>query len=286
MNYNLIIQAESIATQPLKQLAKLSGAHKIQAISQQAFRLVGANPDSQPAVAALCGAAQLDYGFIPATRRLSDFGLVVMDMDSTLITIECIDEIADMIGVKPQVAQITEAAMRGEIDFAESLTRRVALLVGLDESALQRVYDERLQLSPGAEKMLGTFKRHNIRTLLVSGGFAFFTERLQARLGLDYTASNTLEIAGGKLSGRVLGKIIDAQGKADHLNRIRIGLGLQREQVVAVGDGANDLKMMGEAGISIAYHAKPVVQAQASYALNFTGLDAVIPLLGIQENLI
>ncbi|BBP04550.1 phosphoserine phosphatase SerB [Sulfuriferula plumbiphila] len=284
MNYNLIIQAEFIATEFLKQLARLSGAHRIQAISQQAFRLLGANPDSQAAVAALCSAAALDYGFIPATRRLSDFGLVVMDMDSTLITIECIDEIADMIGVKPQVAQITEAAMRGEIDFSESLTRRVALLAGLDEAALQRVYDERLQLSPGAEKMLGTLQQHNIKTLLVSGGFTFFAERLQVRLGLDYTASNTLEAVGGKLSGRVLGQIVDAQGKADHLNRIRTGLGLKREQVVAVGDGANDLKMMAEAGVSIAYHAKPVVQAQASYALNFTGLDAVIPLLGIQEN--
>ena len=282
MNYNLIVQATHIATQSLKQLAKLTGAHEIQAISQQAFRLAGANPDSQAAVANFCNEVTLDYGFVPSTRRPSDFGLVVMDMDSTLITIECIDEIADMIGVKPQVAQITEAAMRGEIDFSESLTRRVALLAGLDQSALQRVYDERLQLSPGAEKMLGKLKQHNIKTLLVSGGFTFFTERLQARLGLDYTAANTLEVVAGKLSGRVLGQIIDAQGKADWLNRIRNELGLAYEQVVAIGDGANDLKMMSEAGISIAYHAKPVVQAQAGYAVNFNGLDAVIPILGIQ----
>lgn len=281
MNYNLIVQAESIATQSLKQLAKLSGAHEIQAISQQAFRLAGANPDSQPAVASFCDAAAVDYGFVPATRRLSDFGLVVMDMDSTLITIECIDEIADMIGVKPQVAQITEAAMRGELDFAESLTRRVALLAGLDESALQRVYDERLRLSPGAEKMLGTLQRHNIKTLLVSGGFTFFTERLKTRLGLDYAASNTLEVVNGELSGRVLGQVVDAQGKADHLDRIRTELGLTHAQVVAMGDGANDLKMLGAAGVSIAYHAKPVMRAQASYALNFSGLDAAIPLLGI-----
>ena len=282
MNYNLIIQATHIATQPLKQLAKLTGAHEIQAISQQAFRLAGANPDSQVAVADFCKEAALDYGFVPSTRRPSDFGVVVMDMDSTLITIECIDEIADMIGVKPQVAQITEAAMRGEIDFSESLTRRVALLAGLDQAALQRVYDERLQLSPGAEKMLGKLKQHNIKTLLVSGGFTFFTERLQARLGLDFTAANTLEVVAGKLSGRVLGQIIDAQGKADWLNRIRNELGLAYEQVVAIGDGANDLKMMSEAEISIAYHAKPVVQAQASYAVNFNGLDAVIPIIGIQ----
>lgn len=282
MNYNLIIQAKSISTQSLKQLAKLSGAHEIQAVSQQAFRLVGANPDSHAAVTDFCHAAALDFGFVPSTRQPGNFGLVVMDMDSTLISIECIDEIADMIGVKPQVAQITEAAMRGEIDFSESLTRRVALLAGLEESALQRVYDERLQLSPGAEKMLGALKQHNIKTLLVSGGFTFFTERLQTRLRLDYTASNTLEIVAGKLSGRVLGKIVDAQAKADHLNRIRAELGLRTEQVIAMGDGANDLKMMAEAGVSIAYHAKPVVQTQASYALNFSGLDALLPLLGTQ----
>ena len=280
MNYNLIVQAKSISTQSLKQLAKLSGAHEIQAISQQVFRLTGANPDKQNAVAEFSKESALDYGFIPATRRLKDFGLVVMDMDSTLITIECIDEIADMIGVKAQVAQITEAAMRGEIDFSESLSRRVALLAGLDESALQRVYDERLHLSSGADKMLDTLKQHGIKTLLVSGGFTFFTERLQRRLGLDYTASNTLEVVAGKLSGHVLGKIVDAQAKADHLNRIRTELGLTPAQVVAMGDGANDLKMMDAAGLSIAYRAKPVVQAQASYALNFSGLDAVIPLLG------
>lgn len=280
MNMNLIIQAPCVATQSLKRLAKLSGACEIQAICQQAFRLVGTNPDSQAEVAAFCEQAGLDCGFVPATRKLTDFGLVVMDMDSTLITIECIDEIADMIGVKPQVSQITEAAMRGEIDFAESLTRRVALLAGLEESALERVYDERLRLSPGAEKMLAVLRQHNIKTLLVSGGFTFFTERLKPRLGLDYAAANTLEVVDGHLTGRVLGNILDAQGKADQLNRVRAELGLEKQQVVAIGDGANDLKMMHAAGVSVAYHAKPVVRAQASYALNFNGLDAVIALLG------
>ena len=279
MNYNLIVQSKSVATQSLKQLAKLSGAGEIQAITQQTFRLTGANPARQAEVELLCEQTGLDYAFVPDARKMSDFGLVVMDMDSTLITIECIDEIADMIGVKPQVAHITEAAMRGEIDFAESLTRRVALLKGLDESALQRVYDERLQLSPGAEKMLAALQSHGIKTLLVSGGFTFFTERLKLRLGLDAAIANTLEIVNGKLTGRVLGAILDAEGKATQLRRLRDQLGLAAHQVVAMGDGANDLKMMAAAGVSIAYHAKPVVRAQATHALNFVGLDGVIALL-------
>ncbi|HAN56260.1 MAG TPA: phosphoserine phosphatase SerB [Betaproteobacteria bacterium] len=279
MNYNLIIQSKSVATQSLKQLAKLSGASEIQAITQQAFRLPGANPATQAEVELLCEQSGLDYAFVPDARKMSDFGLVVMDMDSTLITIECIDEIADMIGVKPEVAHITEAAMRGEIDFAESLTRRVALLKGLDESALQRVYDERLQLSPGAEKMLAALQSHGIKTLLVSGGFTFFTERLKLRLGLDAAIANTLEIVDGKLTGRVLGAILDAEGKATQLRRLRDQLGLAAHQVVAMGDGANDLKMMAAAGVSIAYHAKPVVRAQATHALNFVGLDGAIALL-------
>jgi phosphoserine phosphatase len=231
-------------------------------------------------VASYCWEQQLDYGYIRPSQKLADFGLVVMDMDSTLITIECIDEIADMYHLKPQVSAITEAAMRGEIDFAESLRRRVALLEGLEESALQRVYDERLQLSPGAEIMLAKLKQHDIKTLLVSGGFVFFTERLKARLGLDFAHANTLEIVNGKLTGQVLGEILDAKGKADMLVRTRDALALNGKQVIAMGDGANDLKMMSQASVSIAYHAKPVVRSQASYALNFVGLDGLLTLFG------
>lgn len=277
---NLIVQGPDIPTRSLKQLAKLTGAAAIEAVSCAAFRLTEANDSHRGEVAAFCEANRLDHGWVPAERRIGDFGLLVMDMDSTLITIECIDEIADMQGLKPQVSAITEAAMRGEIDFAESLRRRVSLLAGLEQSALQRVYDERLQLSPGAETLLAAARAAGIRTLLVSGGFTFFTERLKPRLGLDYTAANTLEVAGGRLTGRVLGDIVDAQGKADWLNRIRDQLGLKKKQVIAMGDGANDLKMMAESGISIAYRAKPVVRAQASYALNRVGLEGVIPLLG------
>lgn len=277
---NLIVQGPDVPTPDLKQLAKLTGATAIEAVTPTAFRLIGADPGQRAAVAAYCEENGHDHGWVPAGRRISDFGLLVMDMDSTLITIECIDEIADMHGLKPQVSAITEAAMRGEIDFAESLRRRVALLGGLDQSALQRVYDERLQLSPGAETLLATVHAAGIKTLLVSGGFTFFTECLKPRLGLDYTAANTLEVADGKLTGRVLGNIVDAQGKADWLQRVRDELGLTKAQVVAIGDGANDLKMMAEAGVSIAYRAKPVVRAQASHALNHVGLEGVVPLLG------
>jgi phosphoserine phosphatase len=276
---NLIIQSiHDIPAAHLDRIAGLSTATRIEQIAPHAHRLCEARPHD--AIASYCWENQLDYGFVRPNQQLADFGLVVMDMDSTLINIECIDEIADMQGLKPQVAAITEAAMRGEIDFAESLRRRVALLEGLDEGALQHVYDERLQLNPGAETMLAKLKEHGIRTLLVSGGFIFFTERLKQRVGLDYAHANTLEIIDGKLTGKVLGHILDAEGKAEWLLRTRKELELKPEQVIAIGDGANDLKMMKQAGVSIAYHAKPVVRTQATYAFNFVGLDGLINLFG------
>ncbi len=276
---NLIIQStRDITTAHLNRLAGLTTATRIEQIATHAWRMHDAKPHD--AVAILCQEHQLDYGFVRPNQRLSDFGLVVMDMDSTLIAIECIDEIADLVHLKPQVSAITEAAMRGEIDFAESLHRRVALLAGLEESALQRVYDERLRLNPGAEIMLAKLKGHGIKTLLVSGGFAFFSERLKQRLGLAYAHANTLEIVNGKLTGKVLGHILDAQGKADSLVRVRDELGLQPQQVIALGDGANDLKMLAQAGVSIAYHAKPIVRSQAMYAFNFVGLDGLLNLFG------
>ncbi len=280
---NLIIQStRDIAAAHLNRLAGLTTATRTEQIATHAFRLHNAKPHD--AVAVLCQEQQLDYGFVRPNQRLSDFGLVVMDMDSTLIAIECIDEIADLYHLKPQVSAITEAAMRGEMDFAESLRRRVALLAGLEESALQRVYDERLRLNPGAENLLAKLKELDIKTLLVSGGFTFFSERLKQRLGLTYAHANTLEIAPGKLTGKltgqVLGPILDAQGKADSLMRVRDELGLQPQQVIALGDGANDLKMLAQAGVSIAYHAKPIVRSQAMYAFNFVGLDGLLNLFG------
>lgn len=274
---NLIIQAfHDISALQAQHLAALSGASRIEQVHAHVYRLTEAQP--HPGLADYCLENRIDYGFVEPHRKLGDFGLLVMDMDSTLISIECIDEIADMQGLKPEVAAITESAMRGEIDFAESLRRRVALLEGLEEDALQRVYDERLQLNPGAEALLAAVKKHGLKTLLVSGGFVFFTGRLKQRLGLDHTRANTLEVVNGRLTGKVVGDIVDAQAKAEALVRLSAELELRPEQVIAMGDGANDLKMMAHAGLSVAYHAKPVVRAQASYALNFVGLDGLANL--------
>ena len=201
-----------------------------------------------------------------------------MDMDSTLITIECIDELGDLAGKKAEIAAVTAQAMRGEIAYPESLRRRVAAIAGLEESALARVYEERLKLTPGADALVAACKKHGIQLLLVSGGFTFFTERLKERLGLDHTISNVLEVKSGKLTGTLLGEIVDAEAKAAKFRAVVKELNASREQTVAIGDGANDLKMMNEAGVSVAFRAKPVVRAQATCALNWSGLDAVVNL--------
>jgi phosphoserine phosphatase len=281
MSFDLIIQGEDIASADLRTLHALGAANGIERIghvAHQAFRLLLADINTRVTVKNHCDAARLDFAFVPAGQTLADVGLLAMDMDSTLINIECIDEIADFVGKKAEVAAVTASAMRGEIDWPESLRQRVALLAGLDESALLRVYEERLKLSPGAEILIAATKKAEVKTLLVSGGFTFFTERLKARLDLDAAFSNTLEIVEGKLTGRVLGALCDAAGKAAHVRKTAGELGLRREQVIAIGDGANDLQMMHEAGLSIAYRAKPVVQAEASIALNFVGLDGVLAL--------
>lgn len=226
----------------------------------------------------------IDINLVPNEFEPQSAKLLVTDMDSTLINIECVDEIADFINVKPQVAEITEAAMRGEIDFETSLRKRVSLLEGLEVSALERVYLERLQLNPGAEVMLKRLQQQDIKTALVSGGFTFFTERLKQRLNLDFTMANVLGEHNGRLTGEVVGDICGAQAKADFLLAHCEKLDISPAQVVAMGDGANDLLMMNEAGLSVAYHAKPRVQEQASTALNYCGLEGVLGLLQLQYN--
>lgn len=273
---NLVVLGQDIETRLLKTLAKHTGAAHIEQIHPGAFRIVDAC--TREGVAALCDEARVDYAFVPSGRRLDDFGLFVTDMDSTLIDIECIDEIAAEYGKKAQVAEITEAAMRGEMDFRESLTRRVDLLTGLDVSALETVFEERLNLNPGAHELMAGLKQAGIATMLVSGGFTFFTERLKADLGFDYAYANELEVSDGKLTGRVTGTIIDGDAKAAHLVRVRDDMALPPDRVMAAGDGANDLPMFRAAGFGVAFRGKPVLRAEADCCLNTSGLDAILDL--------
>jgi phosphoserine phosphatase len=277
---NLVLQGTGIAAADASQVAVLCGARSFEQVAKCAWRLLAPSrsPQGEAAVAAWCEKRSLDHAWVEGGRKLSAFGLLAMDMDSTLITIECIDEIGGMLGIKPAIAAITARAMRGEIDYAESLRQRVGLLQGLGIEALDRVYEEKLRFSPGAEALVKHAQRLGIRTLLVSGGFTFFTDRIQKRLGLDFTLSNVLDIEGGKLTGRVSGTIVDAAGKAEHLKSVAHALGLEMERTIAIGDGANDIPMLEAAGVSIAYRAKPVVRARATYALNHSGLDGVINL--------
>ena len=220
--------------------------------------------------------------------NLSDFKLIAFDMDSTLINIECVDEIADAVGRKAQVAAITEATMRGEIaDFKESLRQRVALLKGVTLTSMEQVYRERLQLNPGAAELVAACKQAGMKVLLVSGGFTFFADRVRERLGIDYALSNVLEINDGVLTGRMLdqpwGDICDGAQKRKTLLETCALLGIEPQQAIAMGDGANDLPMMGEAGLSVAYHAKPKVREQAMVAINSGGLDRLLSLFKQQE---
>jgi phosphoserine phosphatase len=226
-------------------------------------------------------------GFTPPLR-LSDFKLIAFDMDSTLINIECVDEIADAVGLKEEVAAITEATMRGEIaDFKESLRRRVALLRGVTIADMELVYTSRLQLNPGAERLVAACKAAGMKTLLVSGGFTFFADRVRERLGIDFTRSNVLEIESGpncgQLTGRMVdqpwGDICDGAEKRKMLLETCAQLGISPKQAIAMGDGANDLPMMAAAGVSVAYHAKPRVREQAMVAIDEGGLDRVLEVV-------
>ena len=237
-----------------------------------------------PTSASPCAPGLTARGINPPLS-LRDYRLIAFDMDSTLINIECVDEIADAVGRKAEVAAITEAAMRGEItDFKDSLRRRLALLAGVTERQLDRVYRERLRLNPGAAELILACKAAGLKTLLVSGGFTYFAERLRQRLGLDFVRSNRLEMADGCLTGRVLpqswGDICDGAAKRQTLLDVCSLIGCEPGQAIAVGDGANDLPMMAAAGLSVAYHAKPKVREQAQVSISAGGLDRLLELFG------
>ena len=281
---DLILQSLVASSATLKQIASLAEPEKLIDLSRDGLHCIRIGLPEQDTttkekIAALAKAEQVDLYWEKWPQRLSDFKLLAMDMDSTLITIECIDEIADMLGLKPQVSAITESAMRGDIVFSESLTRRVALLKGLPATTLQRVYDERVQLSLGAEQLLDAARAAGLKTLLVSGGFTFFTDRMRQKLQLDFSHANQLEIIDGTLTGRVLGRIVDAEEKKRTVERTCAQLGISTNKAIVMGDGANDLAMMSIAGLSVAFRAKPVVREQANVAFNFVGLDGLLNLL-------
>ncbi len=226
-------------------------------------------------------------GFAPPLK-LSDFKLIAFDMDSTLISIECVDEIADAVGRKAEVAAITEAAMRGEIaDYKESLRQRVALLKGVTVADMERVYGERLRINPGAAELIRACKAAGMKVLLVSGGFTFFAHRVRDTLGIDFVRANVLEVASGpncgELTGRMVnqpwGDICDGAEKRRTLLEVASLLGIEPHECIAMGDGANDLPMMGVAGLSVAYHAKPAVREQAMVSIETGGLDRLLEVL-------
>lgn len=275
----LIIHSKQLSEIQHKQIEASLNASPYQVANH--FQVKGTNWD-KTVIKKLSDDLQIDINPLPESFSPQDIKLVISDMDSTLIGIECVDEIADMMNLKPEVSAITEAAMRGELNFESSLTKRVALLEGLSESALQKVYDERLFLNPGADEWLKGLKEKAIPFALVSGGFTYFTDRLKQQLDIEFTRSNKLEIKNGELTGKIVGGIIGAEAKAHFLQELCEQLDIGLNQAIAIGDGANDLLMMNEAGLSIAYHAKPAVQEKADTSLNYSGLDRVLDFVNAE----
>jgi phosphoserine phosphatase len=279
---DLVIQSADLPTDAVDAFRVACLARRVRRRLNSARLLdVQDDVDTRKAAAALSAYWKCDAAFVDPAMKLADFRLLALDMDSTLINIESLDEIAAYAGRGEEVAAITEAAMRGEIaDYRESLRRRVAMLGGADEALLGRVYEERLRLNAGAEELLRACKAAGLKTLLVTGGFTFFTDRMKQRLGFDFTRSNELEVADGRLTGRVTGpgggEIIDAEGKAQAVRDACAQIGCPTDRSIVIGDGANDLKMLRLARLSVAYRAKPVVAQQAAQSLNFSPLDGVL----------
>ena len=279
---DLVVQGPQVSSEALDTFKVVCNPERITSAGRSA-RCVGVrdDPETRKAVAGLASYWKLDTAFVDPAAKLTDYRLLALDMDSTLINIESLDEVAAYAGKGEEVAAITEAAMSGEIaDYKDSLRRRVAMLAGTDVALLARVLDEKLALNAGALELVAACQRAGLKTLLVTGGSAFFTERLRERLGIDYTRSNEIEVVNGRLTGRVTGpqggEIIDADGKARALSDACGQIGCSTGRAIAIGDGANDLKMMKLAGLSVAYRAKPVVQQQATYALNYARLDGIL----------
>ncbi len=232
-------------------------------------------------VATHLGSVPIDVCVVPAAGRRK--ALLIADMDSTIIQQECIDEMADMLGLKPRIAAITERAMRGELPFEAALRERLGLLAGLEVSALQRVFDERVTLMPGAQTLIATMRSAGAFTALVSGGFSFFTSRVAAAVGFDVNQANELEIVEGRLTGSVVGPILGREAKLEALIHYRDARGLAADATLAVGDGANDLAMIGAAGLGVAYRAKPVVAAEADAGITHGDLTALLYLQGYRK---
>ena len=232
------------------------------------------------AVAAAVGTAPVDVNVVDADAAGRRKALLISDMDSTIIEQECIDEMADMVGIKPRIAAITERAMRGELDFEAALRERLGLLAGVTEGDLERVFEERITLMPGAKTLTATMRAHGARSVLVSGGFSYFTRRVAERAGFDIDHANTLEIRDGRLTGNVVGAVLGREAKLATLERCMAELGLATAKSLAVGDGANDLAMIRRAGLGVAYRAKPVVAAEAAASIVHGDLTALLYLQG------
>lgn len=265
-------------------MVTLVAPQKVVRLHDRAYRMEGAiaTPSNRQHVATLCDLAEIDHAYLESTVRFTDFKLLALDMDSTLITIECIDEMADFVGKKNEVTAITEAAMRGEItDFAESLRLRVSLLAGAHVDVMRRVFDERLRLSPGAEQLVAAAKRAGLCIAILSGGFDYFAQRLKTSMQLQFAYANDLEILDGRLTGRLVGTIIDAYKKADLLSATAKNAGVSSREIIVIGDGANDIQMMKLGSISVAFHAKPVVREEATHSIKFGPLSTVVDWLPV-----